>query len=151
MTVYAVVRVRGRVGVKGEIEETLRRLRLTRVNHANIVPATPTYTGMIKKAKDYITWGEINAETLELIIRKRGVFLDGTPFSEEELKKRTGMDLKTFVKKVLAGEIKFSEYFKPLRFRPPRGGYRNIKQPYKLGGALGYRGDDINDLLRRMV
>ncbi len=151
MVAYAVVRVRGKVGVKGEIEETMKRLRLTRVNHANVVPATPTYEGMIRKAKDYITWGEVDEETLELLIRKRGEFLDGTPFSEEELKKRTGMDLKTFVKKVVAGEVKFSDYFKPLRLHPPRKGYRSIKTPYKLGGALGYRRREINELLRRMV
>ena len=36
---------------------------------------------------------------------------------------------------------------------PPRGGYakQGTKMPFSLGGALGYRGDKINDLLKRMV
>jgi len=36
---------------------------------------------------------------------------------------------------------------------PPRGGYaRNgTKMPFALGGALGYRGDKINDLIARML
>ena len=27
---------------------------------------------MVKKAKDYITWGEIDAETFKLLVEKRG-------------------------------------------------------------------------------
>jgi len=36
---------------------------------------------------------------------------------------------------------------------PPRGGFRRkgIKVPFKVGGALGYRGDKINELLERMM
>ncbi|MBU0980673.1 MAG: uL30 family ribosomal protein [Nanoarchaeota archaeon] len=34
---------------------------------------------------------------------------------------------------------------------PPIGGMRPTKKPYKLGGALGYRGEKINDLLKRML
>lgn len=36
---------------------------------------------------------------------------------------------------------------------PPRGGFarKGIKMPVNKGGALGYQGDKINDLLKRMV
>jgi large subunit ribosomal protein L30 len=36
---------------------------------------------------------------------------------------------------------------------PPRGGYarKGTKLPFKMGGALGYRKDKINDLIRRMI
>jgi len=36
---------------------------------------------------------------------------------------------------------------------PPKGGFekKGIKMPFNKGGALGYRGDKINDLLKRMV
>jgi len=46
--------------------------------------------------------------------------------------------------------IKLSDYLKPFRLHPPRKGYRNIKLPYPEG-ALGYRGKEINELLRRMI
>jgi len=40
---------------------------------------------------------------------------------------------------------------KPLfRLHPPRKGYEGIKRSFKEGGALGYRADKINALLRRM-
>ncbi|GIR34454.1 MAG: hypothetical protein CM15mP48_1380 [Candidatus Poseidoniales archaeon] len=33
-------------------------LNLTKVNHATIIPERPTYTGMLQKAKDFVTWGK---------------------------------------------------------------------------------------------
>lgn len=37
--------------------------------------------------------------------------------------------------------------------QPPRKGYgrKGIKVAFKVGGALGYRGEKINDLLKRMI
>ncbi len=39
------------------------------------------------------------------------------------------------------------------RLQPPRGGFerKGIKFQFKVGGALGYRGEKINDLIKRMV
>ncbi|MCK4589269.1 MAG: uL30 family ribosomal protein [Nanoarchaeota archaeon] len=36
---------------------------------------------------------------------------------------------------------------------PPRKGFgrKGIKVPFKVGGGLGYRGDKINDLIKRML
>ena len=40
-----------------------------------------------------------------------------------------------------------------VRLQPPRKGFgrKGIKLPFKVGGALGYRGAKINDLIKRMV
>ncbi len=142
MTLFAVVRVRGRVGVRREIEETLRRLRLTRVNHAVVVPDTPVIRGMLQKAKDFITWGEISKDVLEELIEKKGELVDGKALD----------DPKKLAEEIWSGKTKPS-VLKPFRLHPPSGGYERggIKQPYNLGGALGYRGEAINDLLRRMM
>ncbi|HNR25150.1 MAG TPA: 50S ribosomal protein L30, partial [Methanobacteriaceae archaeon] len=37
------------------------------------------------------------------------------------------------------------------RLHPPRKGYKDIKKAFNEGGTLGYRGEDINHLLKRMV
>ncbi|NPA86846.1 MAG: 50S ribosomal protein L30 [Candidatus Diapherotrites archaeon] len=148
---WAVVRVRGSVGVKGDIEETMRRLKLTRVNHAVVIPETPVYEGMVKKAKDYITWGEIDKETLAELILRRGEFIGGGRVSKEELEKRTGMKFDELLDRVLSNQFHLHKILKPFRLHPPRKGYRSIKQPFKVGGALGYRGAKINELLRRMI
>ncbi len=154
MTAFAVVRIRGSVGVSGEIEETLRRLRLTRVNHCVVVPDTPVFRGMIHKVKDYVTWGEVDRETLDTLLRKKGYVTASQRVTEEYVKEKTGLDWNAFLDAVLEGRIVLSQVgVKPFRLHPPSGGYerKGIKVPYALGGALGYRGAAINDLLRRMM
>ena len=39
------------------------------------------------------------------------------------------------------------------RLKPPRRGFERggIKKPFVLGGALGYRKNMINDLIKRMI
>lgn len=60
MALYAIFRVRGRVDVRKDIEDTLKLLRVHRKNYLSIMPKTESIEGMIQKAKDYITWGEID-------------------------------------------------------------------------------------------
>ena len=69
---YAVIRIRGSVKTPGEVRKTLKMLRLTRVNHCTIVPKDKTHEGMLNKARHYITWGEIDENTLEKLVSRRG-------------------------------------------------------------------------------
>ena len=41
----------------------------------------------------------------------------------------------------------------PKHLTPPRGGFerKGVKMPYNKGGALGYRGAAINELITRML
>jgi large subunit ribosomal protein L30 len=38
-----------------------------------------------------------------------------------------------------------------VNLKPPRGGLKSIKRPFKAGGSLGYRGKEINELIVRMI
>ena len=79
---YAVIRVRGSVNVREDIKDTLKMLRLNRVNHLVFLPENDSYAGMLQKVKDYVTWGEIKPETLAKIIIRRGsrrFFMKGIP------------------------------------------------------------------------
>ena len=69
---YAVVRVRGNINVRRPIKDTLLMLRLNRVNHCVIIPESPEFAGMLKKSKDYVTWGEIDETSLTELITARG-------------------------------------------------------------------------------
>ncbi|ADG13284.1 50S ribosomal protein L30 [Methanocaldococcus infernus] len=152
---YAVVRVRGRIGVRGDIADTLKMLRLHKTNHCVIVPETETYKGMLQKAKDYITWGEINKETLIKLILKRGRLKGDKKVTPEIIKELTGMTVEELAEKIINGEIKLKDTpLKPVfRLHPPRKGYERggIKKHFNIGGALGYRGEKINELLERMM
>lgn len=141
---YAVVRIRGGVKTRKEIKDTMDMLRLTRVNHCVIVGKGPKIEGMIKKVKDFVTWGEINDKTLERLVTERGRMSGDKKPGEKEIK--TALEA---VKKKKS--MKGVDGFKPVfRLSPPRGGYEGIKSHYPKG-ALGYRGEKINELLERMM
>ena len=65
------LRVRGRTGIKEDIADTLDMLRLTRINHAVLLPENDSYLGMLRKGKDYITWGEIDSGNTNPTHRKK--------------------------------------------------------------------------------
>jgi large subunit ribosomal protein L30 len=141
---FAVIRVRGGVNMRREIRDTLKMLRLNRVNHCVLLRKDPSVEGMIRKAKDFITWGEISEKTLEKLIAKKG-----RTRGDKEIK---GKEVKVILSKIKkAKNLKETEGFKPVfRMNPPKKGYIRIKQAYPKG-ALGYRGEKINELLERMM
>jgi len=150
---WAVVRVRGSVNVNPKIKETMKLMKLSRVNHCVIIPENETYTGMLNIIKDYVTWGEIDSETTELLLESSGKSSGNSAFSKQHLKETTFKTMKALAKGLTEGKVVMRDVpgLKPLfRLHPPRKGYEGIKRSFKVGGALGYRADKINVLLRRM-
>jgi large subunit ribosomal protein L30 len=152
---YAVVRVRGTVNVRGDIKHTLRLLHLTRANHCALVYKSVSNNGMLRKVKDYVTWGEISKDTLCELIKNYARRCGNHKLTEDYIRAVTPYKTVTeLVDNLLAGTIKYGELkaIKPVfRLPPPKKGYEGIKRAYTVGGALGYRGHAINDLLKRMM
>ncbi|MBU1201679.1 MAG: uL30 family ribosomal protein [Nanoarchaeota archaeon] len=119
----AVIRIRGMVRVNTDIQDTLFFLRLRKKHVCVVLEKSNSASGMLRKAKDYITYGEIDEETEKELISKRG-------------------------KKDEEGKLK--PFFE---LAPPRGGFerKGIKKSFQQGGVLGYRGKNINDLIKRML
>jgi len=151
----AVIRIRGVIGADKEVKDTLYLLRLRRTNVAVVIDDRDSYMGMIKKVEPWIAWGEINKETFKKLLLKRGRLPGNKRVTEEYIKEKTGMDIDTFVDKFFNFEIELEDVgIKPFfRLKPPSGGYprKGIKVPYKLGGAWGYWGEKINDLINKMI
>jgi large subunit ribosomal protein L30 len=151
---YAVIRLRGSVKVRKEILDTLKMLRLHRVNHCVLVPKTKQFEGMLKKVRGYITYGEINKETLVKLLRERGRLIGNKKIDEKNLKKITGYEsFEKFADALLKEKIRlkdFSEIKPVFRLNPARHGLKSIKKYYPKGD-LGYRGEKINELLERMI
>jgi large subunit ribosomal protein L30 len=118
----AVVRIRNISKADRKIRETLRMLKLHKSHTCSVWDRTESILGMIDKAKDYVTYGEIDEETLKMLIEKRG---------------KKGNEGKT----------------REFHLNPPRGGFerKGIKHSFGQGGALGYRGKHINELIRKML
>ena len=154
---YLVIRARSDRGVTKKIKDTMMMLNLTRVNHATLVPENVTYLGMLKKSKDYITWGEVDAETIETLLKERGRMVGDKPVDDATIKASSKYKtVAAFSKAMAAGEatMKDVEGLKPIfRLHPPRGskGWGGIKRSYTVGGALCFRGEAISDLAGRML
>ena len=73
----AAIRIRGRTQINTKIEDTMKMLRLYKNNFCCVLPNNAVYTGMLKRAKDYITWGEIDDETFKILVEKRGEQFNG--------------------------------------------------------------------------
>jgi len=118
----AIVRIRGGIRVDKVVLDTLDMLKMHRQNYCVVREDGPSLRGMIQKVKDYVTWGEVDEETEKLLIEKRA--------------EKKGKEIKPF-----------------FRLNPPKGGFerKGIKKAYSEGGALGYRGKEINSLIKRMM
>jgi len=152
----AIIRVRGVINVNAKVEETFRKLKLFRKNCCVIVDNRKVYEGMLRKIKDYSTWGEVDEETFKLLLTKRGKLPGNKPLSAEYVQEKAKVDVDNFVKEFFGFKKDLKEIHglkKFFRLGMPRKGFgrKGIKVPFSLGGALGYRKDQINDLIKRMV
>ena len=118
----AVIRLKGENKITYRVEHALQTLKLYRRNGCSIVPNTPSFLGMVKKVNDFVTWGEIDEETLNLLNTR---------------KKKEGDE---------KGIIHF-------KLNSPKKGHgrKGLKSSFKRGGAMGYRGEEINELIKRMA
>jgi large subunit ribosomal protein L30 len=150
---WMVVRVRGSIHARHDVVETLRSLHLTRPNHATILPEAASFQGMLHAVQGYVTWGEAEPETVDLILRERGETVDGHRLTHETaVGLPSGKDLTEVVRAVAQQGLPKVAGLKPLfRLKAPKGGWRSTKKPFSRGGALGYRGRSINELVRRMI
>lgn len=115
---YAAILIRGLIGIRKDIKQTIFMLGLRKKHACVILPQTDSILGMLRKAQGYLAFGEVSNETAELLIKKRSK--------------------------------KNSRCF---ALAPPRQGFerKGIKVPFTRGGALGYRGEKINDLIKKMI
>ena len=152
---YAVLRVRGTVNVTSDIKKTLQLLNLTRVNHCIVVEEKPSTKGMLQVAKDYTTWGEIDKEMLSKLITSRGKLEGDKELTNDYVKSATSYDnIEKLSQAIIDNKFKYKDIpnVKPIfRLNPPKKGYEGIKRSYINKGALGYRGKDINKLIKRMI
>ena len=80
---YAVVQVRGVVKTRQDIKDTLKMLRLHHINHCVLIQDTPENLGMIRKVKDYVAFGEVDAATVETLLQTRGRVIGDAPLTDE--------------------------------------------------------------------
>ena len=152
---FVILRLRGSVGISSELERTFTFMHLTRKFSATLMGENPSNNGMIRKIKDYATWGEASPETISQLIQQRGYLKGNQRVTDEVVEERLGHESITHLGTALH-ELKANLWHIPdlkpvFRLHPPKGGFHgSIKKPYPKG-ELGYRGEKINDLLAKMI
>lgn len=151
----AVVRIRGTVSALREARETLTLLHLDHTNHAILIDNRPSYKGMLQRVNSYVTWGEVTKETVVAMLEKRARLSGNKKLTVEYLEK---LGLKTFEEladALMTGKAEHGKlpFMTPVfKLHPPSKGFKgNVKKSFQAGGEAGYRGDAINDLVKRMI
>ncbi len=141
---YVAIRVRGSIGSKPDTKRTLETLGLKRTHTAGIYPKKTDVLVMLRDVSGYLTYGEATEETVKLLIEKKG-----KPMHPEDK-----LDASKAISALKAGKSISSVGIRnQFRLSPPRKGWERggIKKPFTVGGALGYRGEKINDIIKRMI
>lgn len=144
----AIIKIRSSIEKNEKIKNTFDRLRLRKKHVCVLFPKKPEIVGMVNKVKDFVAYGEIDKETLKELIEKRGRLKGNENVKLDKLDK-------DFIDKLYENKVRLEDVgIKPFfRLHPPRKGFprKGIKKAFKEGGALGYWGKNINDLIRRML
>ncbi|MEM3421602.1 MAG: 50S ribosomal protein L30 [Candidatus Hadarchaeum sp.] len=154
MAKLAVIKIRSDINARREVKDTLKMLGLTRVNHCVLVDDNESILGMVRKVKDYVTWGEVRADVVEQLLAKRGRLIGNKKLTDEVIKNRLNFQsLADLAAAITNGSVKLDEIGikKVFRLHPPSGGYKSTKRPVRDLGDLGYRGEKINELIMRMM
>src|SRR5215472_3090548 len=151
------VRLRGTAADNPEIEKTMESLKLERTFQARLLDNTPSNLGMLRLVQALVAWGEVAPEILGQVLEKRGEKNGADGLDDGFVKILGKASFEDLGKAVVAGEVGIRDLYsaglKPrFRFHPPRGGFkRSLRRAASDGGELGYRGSDINLLVKRMI
>jgi large subunit ribosomal protein L30 len=144
--ITVIVRIRGQIGVKKQIKDTLKMLRIPKNHNCNLIPETPIYKGMVHKVKDYIAYGPISDNVLKQLLKARLVRKDKKKVDDALVTKV----IKTLKDKKLLKDV--PEIIPFLRLNPPKKGYRikGIKKTVNQGGELG-KHESMDSLIIKML
>ena len=137
-----VIRISGKVKINKEIEETLSRLCLRRKYSCILIhPKDKVKIGMLKKVRNYVSYGEIEKGMMTRLIEQRGIRKD-----KKEIK--TPEKIAAELEK---GKKPEEQEIKPFfRLHPPRGGMKKSTKHTYPRGILGDN-KEINKLIERML
>jgi len=150
----AVIRIRTGINIRKEFKDTLKLLRLNYLNNCILKQENPSDMGMTEKVRDFVTYGEIDKDVLVELLKKRLRLTNDKKVDEKVLKQITGFDsFEKLAEELMSGKKKLTDFgqIRPFfRLTPPSKGFKSVKEYYPKGD-LGYRGREINNLLKRMI
>ena len=150
-----VVKIRGTISAQRETRETLDFLHLAHTNHAVLIDSRPAYKGMLQRVNSYVTWGEPSKEIVAMMLHKRARLAGDKKLTDEYIKKAGYKSIDDLAEAIVNCKVEFQKLpdMQPrFKLHPPSKGYKGkTKRGFKAGGEAGYRGEAINDLVKRMI
>lgn len=153
MAKIAIVQIRGTVKTHPDVRKTLELFRLKQKHACVVVEDNSVSRGMLKKIKDYTTYGTISEDFYVKMLDARGECVGKTSLKDNKV------DSKKLAKEFFADELKLRDFeskyqVKPFfRLHPPKGGFEKggIKKTFNQKGVLGEREDKISELIEKML
>jgi len=136
----AVIRIRGRVGIDRDIDETLSRLRIRKKLACTLIDEKDKIDlGMLQKVRNCVAFGNVSDEVIKQLIEKRGETLTGKKIDKKDIEK--------ILDEIKKRNWKIKGFF---RLHPPIGGFKKSTKLSYPKGILG-KHEDISKLLLRML
>jgi large subunit ribosomal protein L30 len=130
---------------------------LRRKFNAVLLEKTPSTIGMLRAAKDYVTWADASEADIAHLLSE-GELMGGGSMTDEAVRQKFGeQSVHELAAALIAGRVSLRGLWQKglnpvFRLRPPSGGFeRSIKRPYGSRGELGKREAGLSTLLTRMV
>jgi large subunit ribosomal protein L30 len=110
---------------------------------------------MLYRVQNYVTWGEVSKETVALLLKKRGRLAGGKKLTDESVEKLGFKSIDALADAIANCKAEFQKLpnMQPVfKLSPPSKGFKGkTKKSFSTGGEAGYRGEEINELIKRMV
>jgi len=159
-----VVRIRGIIGLSPKSKKILQLLRLRQIQNGVFVKLNGATINMLRYVEPYITYGYPSLKSVKELIYKRGY--------GKVNKQRVAITDNSVIESVLGGDDdsiictedliheiytcgpKFKEaanFLWPFKLNSPLGGYKRKLDHFIEGGDAGFRGDEINAFIQKVL
>lgn len=149
MSIYAVIRMKGKFSLSPTARTTMESLNLNRLYSCTLVPGTDSYLGMLQAAKDSVAYGEVDEKAIVLLLSRRGLLRDGKRLSGAKKPE----EIAKLAKEIASSGKPLSQHsILPIFFlSPPKGGFGGSRKMAAGNGGLLGKNSAIGQLIEQMA
>ena len=151
---FLVVRISGQADVPYWAVTTMKLLKLEKKYRATIIPEKDNTIGMLRKIQHYVSWQEIDIETVKELLDKKARKSGYKKITNEDITSIGFTSIDELATSLAEGKTSLSK-LKPLKpwfaLDPPSHGFkRSTKKLYGQKGVLGYN-KELSVIVKRMM
>jgi len=159
--VIFVVRIRGIIALRPQVQKILQLLRLRQIYNGVFLKVNKASINMLRKVEPYVTYGYPTKKTISDLIYKRGyakvdrrrIPLSDNKIIESQLGKFNIICVEDLIHEIVTCGPHFKEannFLWPFKLSSPRHGFKAKRHSFICKGDWGNREEYINELVKRM-